>query len=471
MPEEFTIELTPTADTRVPSHTHTGQDTPKVPIKNIDGLIEVVGALPTASPNNVYGQLKLGVSGSGSTIYFYDYTNKSWVSFGQIPTSTETPGVYGDGSDGDIDINSGTFSSGPITSNVLTRDAYFNNLTLSGGNLNAGGYRIFVKGTLTRTGAYKIFRNGNNGSNAGNGGSGSSGNSDTGGAVGTGGTGGAALSSGTLYGSLAGVAANDGGGGAPNVTGTNPGVAGGDGTSGVACVLQEYSISSAGASGVVGVLGGTGGGVSGGSGGGIGNFGAGGSITNPSVMPRQIFFATTLIDPGTTLKFRTGGQTGQNGSGGGGGSGDHISVNEYGAGGGGCGGIGGNGGTGGTVILIYNSKTGTCTTSVAGGGYGDAGSGGLAGGTTTDSANYSGSGGGGGGNGGNGSGGGLVLVVSKSIVDNGTGNMFEAIGGSGGNGGSGGSGGTGKASSAATDGQDGTIGVTGATGTTYELTV
>ena len=50
--------------------------------------------------------------------------------------------VYGNGVDGNVDINGGAFSSGPITSNVLTRDAFFDDLTLSGGDLDCGGYRF-----------------------------------------------------------------------------------------------------------------------------------------------------------------------------------------------------------------------------------------------------------------------------------------------------------------------------------------
>jgi hypothetical protein len=49
---------------------------------------------------------------------------------------------FGDGSDGDVTINSGT--------TTLTRDMYYHNLTLSGtGILNNGGFTIYVSGRST----------------------------------------------------------------------------------------------------------------------------------------------------------------------------------------------------------------------------------------------------------------------------------------------------------------------------------
>lgn len=66
------------------------------------------------------------------------------------------PGIFGDGSDGDVTISSDT---------TLTRDMFYNNLTVDAGfTLNTGGYRIFVKGTLTNNGT--IGRPGNDGDDA-----------------------------------------------------------------------------------------------------------------------------------------------------------------------------------------------------------------------------------------------------------------------------------------------------------------
>jgi hypothetical protein len=54
--------------------------------------------------------------------------------------------VFGDGSDGDVTVNSGT--------TTLTRNMYYNNLTINGtGSIDAAGYQIFVLGTLDLTAA------------------------------------------------------------------------------------------------------------------------------------------------------------------------------------------------------------------------------------------------------------------------------------------------------------------------------
>lgn len=73
------------------------------------------------------------------------------------PTEIDVPAsggqsIFGDGSDGDVTLGSNT---------TLTRDMFYNTLDTAGYNLNADGYRIFVKGTLTNTGT--IHNNGNNG--------------------------------------------------------------------------------------------------------------------------------------------------------------------------------------------------------------------------------------------------------------------------------------------------------------------
>ena len=59
--------------------------------------------------------------------------------------------IFGNGSDGDVEISSDT---------TLTRDMYYHNLTIDDGvTLNPGGYRVFVSGTLTLLNG-KIFRDG-----------------------------------------------------------------------------------------------------------------------------------------------------------------------------------------------------------------------------------------------------------------------------------------------------------------------
>jgi len=62
-------------------------------------------------------------------------------------------GIFGDGSDGDVVLTAST---------TLTNDMFYNDLTINGGVvLNSGGYRIFVKGTLTNNGTIS-----NNGASA-----------------------------------------------------------------------------------------------------------------------------------------------------------------------------------------------------------------------------------------------------------------------------------------------------------------
>lgn len=79
----------------------------------------------------------------------YDGTNFQMVS----PTSAGSGDNYfGDGSDGDVTISSGT--------TTLSTDMFYNNLTLSWtGILNPNWYKVFVKGKLTIGASAKIQRN------------------------------------------------------------------------------------------------------------------------------------------------------------------------------------------------------------------------------------------------------------------------------------------------------------------------
>lgn len=80
----------------------------------------------------------------GTNLYF---TNARAV-------SATTNGNYGDGSDGDVTISSGT--------TTLTRDMLYNNLTINAGAILAtAGFRVFVKNLLTLNGTIR-----NNGANA-----------------------------------------------------------------------------------------------------------------------------------------------------------------------------------------------------------------------------------------------------------------------------------------------------------------
>jgi hypothetical protein len=312
---------------------------------NQDGTGSALRIRSQSTPANpVEGDI---YAGTDHKLYFRN--DSAWM---QLDVAN-TPGglaVFGDGLDGTVDINSGSFSSGPITSNVLTRDAYFNNLTLSGGNLDCGGYRLFVKGTLTVGSSYKVHRNGNNGGNA---------------AVNIAGTGGASLSAGTLAGAVSG---KDGG----------DGISGGDGFPGGNGNNIANSV------GVNGQTGGIGGGEPGSQHtGGVG--GSNGvrtlSTTKPRTLP-WIIIMKEEADFSTTLKSSAG--TG----GSGGGAGHDFAPTTYGGGGGGSGSPGGivwvaaktivlsgnieaNGGNGG------DAANGSGPSSAGGGAAGCAGSGGV----------------------------------------------------------------------------------------------
>lgn len=80
----------------------------------------------------------------------------SWVVSSYTPTmpSGYLQGMYGPGFDGDL-IVTGTYT--------LTRETYFNNLTISGsGVLKPAGYRLFVKGILTINSGCSVNDDGGN---------------------------------------------------------------------------------------------------------------------------------------------------------------------------------------------------------------------------------------------------------------------------------------------------------------------
>ena len=87
--------------------------------------------------------------------------------------STGAPGQPGDAGATGIGIN-GLFGSGVdgsvtlAANTTLSRDEYYNNLTVNPGvTLNPGGYRIFVAGTLTLGAGASIARNGTDASTTG----------------------------------------------------------------------------------------------------------------------------------------------------------------------------------------------------------------------------------------------------------------------------------------------------------------
>lgn len=293
--------------------------------------------------------------------------------------------VYGDGSDGSVTVNSGSFSvsvggSALITSNTLVRDAYFDDLTINGGDLITAGFKLYISGTLTMTSG--VIR-----CNGGNGGAGGNGTAGAGGAAGaTPGGAGAGTTANSAPGSAGAIGGFNANGANPGGAGTASSVGLGTGSNGAAggasgqgqtggtgvtapagtntLTERPFDYSHATTyrfhSGVVfttaNVIGtavgsGSGAGSPASGGGGSGGSGASGGIL--------IVFARTIT--GTTDIQALGGTGGNGGNGGG-----------TDAGGGG----GGSGGNGGFICLIYSDQTGwSGTLDVSGGAGGTGGTG------------------------------------------------------------------------------------------------
>ena len=303
--------------------------------------------------------------------------------------------IFGDGSDGTVIISSNT---------TLTSDMYYNDLTINSGfTLNTGGYRVFVKGTLTVNG--NIGRDGNDGSAGGDG------SGQTAGALGAGG---ALLANGSLQGSLVGP---DGAAGGTGVTrsdgGGEVGIAGGAGTNGA---NAEKSLGFAGEDGSVG---GKGGSLTpvGRAGGAAGAGGTGGTLSGTVFNTINTITGAYIMadfEPAAQLLENSASSA----SGGGGGSGAiQVDASASSATSGGGGGSGGTGSSGGIVsifariIVIGASGVISCN-------GGDGGDGGDAGtGSRTGTSTYSGSGGGAGGNGGHG---GVLVLIYNQLTNSGS---------------------------------------------------
>ena len=271
---------------------------------------------------------------------------------GVDPAYAATPAsglaIFGDGSDGDVTISGNT---------TLTRDMFYNNLTVNAGiTLNTGGYRVFVKETLTNNGV--IARNGNAGTDA---------------SAGVSGTAGAALAAGSLGGSPIGM----NGGNWYSCRQGGSGSGGGVVLIVAKTILNNGTISANGGAGGAGFAAtGTAGTYAGAAGynttntlGGAG--GAGGATTSPSAVAGGA--GGTVSEPvATEAGYRTlpfvitlrllsaAGQISGAASGGTGGMCSHPTNPAVG---------GSAGGGGGLLILIYNSlATGTETASGGTGG-------------------------------------------------------------------------------------------------------
>ena len=214
--------------------------------------------------------------------------------------------TFGNGLDGNVTITSNT---------TLTRDMYYNNLTINSGvTLKTNGYKIFVKGTLINNGI--IDNSGGNGGNGTVSAAGSAGSAGVGGGNGDSGGGGSAGTGG-------GGAGGSGGNGSAYGTGGSGGSSPYDNSYAkqLELIHKLYDIT----------FGGGGGGGGGGSenaayGGGGG--GGGGKIH---------IYARNIVNNGT---IQAKGGNGGNG---------YMGANKAG---------GGGGGGGGFVLLVYQTFTG-----------------------------------------------------------------------------------------------------------------
>lgn len=328
---------------------------------------------------------------------------------------------FGDGAEGDFSISTTTFTGGPFTSGGLVRNAFINNLTLTGsGRISLGGYVCLICGTLdlryvNSTGGIAMI--GNAGVNAttqtGASSSSASAGSIYGGSVGsgTGGTG-TTTNGGNASATTSALCVSPG---VPGVGGVGGQGASGTGGTGSTSVNQNQSIVGTGANyrtpvvvpytingitnaAISGIFGGLCGGSGGAGGGDSTNSGRGGGSGSEGgrtlyILARTI--ARSAAAPASTIRSygRTGGNgasasSGNIGGGGGGGGGvggfvyiayenligdpcvNMIDVSGGNGGNGGNGfgsGLGGRGGQGGQAGCVYiaNLKTGmisyTCT--------------------------------------------------------------------------------------------------------------
>jgi hypothetical protein len=451
------------------------------PSISIDLTSQVTGILPVANGGTGDGSFTAYAPIFGGTSSTSPLQSGGVGTAGQVLTSngpgaiatfqnTSTggggAGIYGDGSDGNVNITSGSFSSGPITSNSLTRDAYFDNLTLSGGNLNTNGYRLYISGTLTRSsGSWVIFNNGGVGGAGTAGGDSNPLGQGTTGGNGAGGTAGSAAPGVTVPGGLAGKVGVSGGGGGTQSGGGVPAHNGNTGTVGT------NTTNSVGANGASTGTGGTGSVGAQTSGNVVGTGGVGGTTgvaTAANTLPREIGKIMDEADfvSGTYTAYEGSASSGSGGSGGGG-TGDQDGT-MFGVTGGQGGGSGGSGGTGGFCLIfasaVVDNGTGNLVEALGGNG-GAGGRGGNAAQQNGQTAAFF-SGYGGGGSGGPGGSGGVAILVTGSISGTGSATV-SAAGGTGGAKGNRGA----VAGNGLDNGSDGAVGANGNTGFALQFVV
>lgn len=335
--------------------------------------------------------------------------------------------IYGDGSDGDATISGNT---------SLTSDVFYNNLTINNGiTLTTDGWRIFVKGTLTNNGT--ISANGTNGGAGGAGGNGGGG-VNTSGAAGAAGAAANYPEGSTAYGTDGPAGGSGGLGGNNSSAPSRAGAAGVAGTT----TTTARKIGSDGSNGGTG-------GAAGNGGGGAAAGGTGGTSSGALRNEIRTYVAAYLMyDPQTGDFYYTAGGGGS----GGGGQGGSVSAGSTGGGGGGGGG-GGAGSAGGCVSIFARTLVNAGAITAVGGNGGNGGAGGN--GDTSVDAGWGG-GGGGGGAGGNG---GVIVLVYNSKTGAGTTSVAAGTKGTGGAAGANDVSSGGSAPTAGTNGVDGSTGV------------
>lgn len=271
--------------------------------------------------------------------------------------------AFGDGSDGNATLDGTTANPGmiPVGSvHILTRDCYFQDVVITSGaaGITLGGWRMFIRGTLTVQASKTISTNGGTqaGAGAGGGAAGGAASSTAPGTAGGGGVaGGAGAAGATTTGSLGG---NGGAGGAATGGGTGGGTAGAVATQVTAVqggpphhAHAAVAAGSWGATGLTMVTGGVGG-SAGSASAGTGSGGGGGGGGGIAMLAARFI----VVAAGVTLTLAANGGNGRTATAG-------TSVNAG----------GGAGGGGGVTILVYYAKSTTGTvTQTANGGTGGA---------------------------------------------------------------------------------------------------
>lgn len=314
-------------------------------------------------------------------------TDGSVLSWQSVPApSGSLAFAFGSGSDGNVTVT---------TAITLTRDMYYNNLTVSGsGSINAAGYRIFVKNTLDLTGAsaFAIHRVGTAGSNASGATGGAGGAEPTGtanvsvgpnrsssraGGNGSTTTGSAGVGGSGVINAATGWAAPTGGNGGAGSSGAG-GLPGTHTFGTIKDVPQYYTPQPL--SILLGVMNGAGSSSNGGGGGGGDSTnsggGAGGAGANASVL---YIAAKNILSSGAAQNAISAiGRLGGNGA--------NATTGNCGGGG------GGQGGSGGYIYLVYETKGDAAATDLIDASGANGGSGGN--GTGTGKGGAGGAGGG-----------------------------------------------------------------------------